>query len=366
MKKIIRIMASALAVFVVVYSFYYMWKQSRPAAEVYELVTPCKRDIVNEVVATGTLEARNEVKLTPKVTGVIERLNVKAGDTVHMGDEIAIIRIIPDMTLLNDAQNRIETARIELEQTERDAQRSQALYEIGAISKAENEQMQTALARAKEALTAARSQVEVITRGVSQRSGSANTTIVRSTMSGTVLNVPVKVGSTVSGASLFSEGTTIAKVADLSDIVFNGEIDEIQVGKLHTGMTVTLVPGAMQNISIPAVLEYISPEGKLVNGTRKFEVKAAADIPAGISIRSGYSVNASIQLERAARAISVDEVCISFEDDQPYVYRLTSAADNVQDQKWERIPVTLGISDGLYIEVKSGITADMKLRGKKK
>lgn len=164
----------------------------------------------------------------------------------------------------------------------------------------------------------------------------------------------------------YDEGTTIAKVADLSDIVFNGEIDEIQVGKLHTGMTVTLVPGAMQNISIPAVLEYISPEGKLVNGTRKFEVKAAADIPAGISIRSGYSVNASIQLERAAGAMSVDEVCIAFEDDQPYVYRLTSADDNVQDQKWERIPVTLGISDGLYIEVKSGITADMKLRGKKK
>lgn len=366
MKKLLRIIVSLLATFVVVYSFYYMWKQSQPTAQVYDVVSPSRRNISQVVVATGILEARNEVELKPKVTGIIEKLNVQAGDTVHVGQDIATIRIIPDMTLINESQSKVEAARIDLEQAEREAPRSQALYEIGAISKSENEQTQTALSQAREALAAARSQVEVLTKGVSQRSGSANTTIVRSTMYGTVLNVPVKLGSTVSGASLFSEGTTIAKVADLSDIIFKGDIDEIQVAKLRKGMPVTLVPGAMQEVSIPAVLEYISPEGKLVNGTRKFEIKAAAHIPADFNIRSGYSVNASIELNRSTDAMVVDEVCISFEDEQPCVYRLTSDTSDTQNQKWERIPVTLGISDGLYIEVKSGITADMKLRGKKK
>lgn len=366
MKKIFRILGGALVAFVVFYSFYYMWQQSQPSPEVYELVKPAKRDIVKDVVATGTLEPRVEVELKPKVTGIIETLLVKAGDVVHIGDEIATIRVIPDMTMLNEAQNRVETAHINLKQIEQDAKRSQALFEVGGISKADNEQMQTKLSLAKEALIAARSQVEVITKGVSHRSGAANTTIVRSTLDGVVLNVPVKVGSTVSGSSQFSEGTTIAKVGDMTDVIFRGEIDEIQVANLQNGMSVTLVPGAMQHITIPAVLEYISPEGRLINGTRKFEIKAAASVPKGVTVRSGYSVNATIELEKSSQVLSVDEVCVVFEDGKPFVYKLISAFDDIENQQWELIPVSLGLSDGMFIEIKQGITFDMYLRGIKK
>lgn len=366
MKKYFKTLVVLLAAFVVVYSFYFMWKQSQPTPEIFELVQPSKRDIVNQVVATGTIEARVEVELKPKVTGVIENLLVKAGDVIHIGDKIATIRVIPDMAMLNEAQNRVETARISLEQIERDARRSQALFEEGVVSKAENEQMQNTLSQAKEALDAAHSQVEVITKGVSKRSGTANTTVVQSTMDGIVLNVPVKVGSTVSGSSQFSEGTTIAKVGDLNDVIFKGDIDEIQVASLQLGMPVTLVPGSMKDITIPAELEYISPEGVLTNGSRKFEVKAAAMIPDGVQIRSGYSVNATIEIAKVSNSLSVDEACIVFEGGKPYVYRLTSDKNDTENQQWELIPVTLGISDGLYVEIKEGISADMILRGTKK
>lgn len=366
MKKFFKKVFLVLVAVVVVWSFYNMWKQSQPAPDVYELVQPLNRDIVNSVVATGTLETRIEVELKPKVTGVIEKLNVKPGDYVRKGDIVATIQVIPDMSLLNEAQSAVETASIVLEQEERDARRSQALFESGVVSRAENEQMQNSLSKAKESLLAARSQVEVINMGVSQRSGKANNTIVRSTMQGTVLSVPVKVGSTVSGSSQFSEGTTIAKIGDLNDVIFKGNIDETQVAKLRNGMSVSLVPGAMQDVSIPAILEYISPEGELVNGTRKFEIKAAAVIPEGITVRSGYSVNASIELQRASGVLSTSEACISFEEGKPYVYKLISRKDNVESQKWERVPVTLGISDGLYVEIKEGVSPDMTLRGMKK
>lgn len=365
MKKILKTLGVLLAAFAVVYSFYFMWKQSQPAPEVFELVQPAKRDIVNQVVATGTIEARVEVELKPKVTGVIETLRVKAGDVIHIGDEIATIRVIPDMAMLNEAQNRVETARISLEQIERDAKRSQALFEGGVVSKAENEQVQNSLSQAREALVAARSQVEVITKGVSKRSGTANTTVVLSTMDGIILNVPVKVGSTVSGSSQFSEGTTIAKVGDLNDVIFKGDIDEMQVASLQLGMPVTLAPGAMKDVTIPAELEYISPEGVMSNGSRKFEIKAAARIPDGVKVRSGYSVNATIEIAKVSNALSVDEACVVFEDGKPYVYKLTSDKNDTENQQWERVPVTLGISDGLYVEIKRGVTADMILRGTK-
>lgn len=365
MKKIVKHTAGVITAFVVLFSFYYMWKQSQPIPEIYELHQPSKRDIVKQVVATGILEARVEIELKPKVTGVIDELNVKAGDKVHRGDRIATIRVIPDMATLNEAQNRVVAARINLEQVERDANRCSALFNSGVVSRAEYEQMQNSLAKAREQEAAARSQVEVITKGVSQRSGDANTTVVVSSMDGIVLSVPVKVGSTVSGSSQYSQGTTVAKVGNMNDVIFKGEVDEIQVAHLQLGMHVSLVPGAMQDVTISGRLEYISPECTLVNGTRKFEIKVAADIPEGINVRSGYSVNATIELQKAVNVLSVDEVCVSFDNGKAYVYRLVSDKDDTAHQQWERIPVTVGLSDGLYIEIKSGVTADMILRGRR-
>ena len=363
MKKVLKTGGWVLVGLFVIYTFYFLWKQSQPAPVVYELVAPEQRDVVKQTIATGTLEARTQVELKPQITGVVTELRVKPGQTVKAGDLVAVIRVIPDMNQLTQAQSSVESARIALEEVEREAERTQRLFDKGVVSKEENEQAQSNLASARDRVAAAKAQVEVITRGSSARAGSVNTTEVRSSMSGTVLNVPVKVGSSVSGSSSFSEGTTIATVADMKDIIFHGNIDETEVAKLSVGMDVTLIPGSMQDVKIPATLDYISPEGTLVNGAKMFELKATATIPGGVEIRSGYSVNARITLNEARPALTVNETCVEFEDGKAYVYRLTSPEANLENQKWERIPVELGISDGVYVVVKSGVSTSDRLRG---
>ena len=363
MKKVLKTGGWVLVGLFVIYTFYFLWKQSQPAPVVYELVAPEQRDVVKQTIATGTLEARTQVELKPQITGVVTELRVKPGQTVKAGDLVAVIRVIPDMNQLTQAQSSVESARISLEEVEREAERTQRLFDKGVVSKEENEQAQSNLASARDRVAAAKAQVEVITRGSSARAGSVNTTEVRSSMSGTVLNVPVKVGSSVSGSSSFSEGTTIATVADMKDIIFHGNIDETEVAKLSVGMGVTLISGSMQDVKIPATLDYISPEGTLVNGAKMFELKATATIPEGVEIRSGYSVNANIVLSEARQALSINETCVEFDGGKPYVYRLTSPEADEKNQKWERIPVELGISDGVYVVVKSGVKKDDILRG---
>ena len=223
--------------------------------------------------------------------------------------------------------------------------------------------MLTRLTTAREHLNAARSQVEVITRGRSARSGGVSITDLRSTISGVVLSVPVKEGSSVSGTSAFTEGTTVAKIADMSDIIFRGYIDETEVAQLQPGMETWLNLGSMQEVSIPATLEYIAPEGEMQNGAKMFEVKASASIPDSVSIRSGYSANASIVLGTANNVLACDEKAIAFEDGKPYVYVLVSAPEDTEHQQFERRAVTIGLSDGLAIELKSGVKLGERLRG---
>lgn len=363
MKKILKITGWCLLALFVVYTFYFLWKQAQPAPVVYELITPEQRDVIKKTTATGSVEARNQIEIKPQITGVITELRVKAGEEVRVGDIVAVIRVIPDMNQLTQAQNQVEASLISLEEVEREANRSQRIFEKGVISREENEQQQNRLAAAKDKVAAAKAQVEVITKGSSVRAGSVNTTEVRSNMNGLVLNVPVKVGTSVSGSSSFSQGTTIAKIADMSDIIFHGYIDETDVAKLHNGMELQLSLGSMDGVKISAVLDFIAPEGEIQNGAKMFELKATAHIPSDINIRSGYSANADIILDKAEQALSIDETCIEFENNQSYVYRLTSAVDDVENQKWERVPVVLGISDGIYVEVKSGITTNDKIRG---
>lgn len=363
MKKVLKTCGWVLVGLFVIYTFYFLWKQSQPEPVVYELVMPTQRDIYKKTIATGALEARTQVELKPQITGVVTSLHVQPGQQVKAGDLVAVIKVIPDMSQLTSAQSDIESARISLEEVQRESDRTQRLYQKGVVSREEYEQDQNKLAAAKDRLSAARAQVEVLTKGSSARAGSVNTTEVRSNMTGVVLNVPVKVGTSVSGSSAFSQGTTIATVADMNDIIFRGNIDETEVAKLHTGMDVVLTPGSMQDVKIPAVLDYIAPEGTLQNGAKVFELKATAIVPQGVEIRSGYSVNASITLSKAKQALSIDETCIEFEDEKSYVYRLTSPKDDVEDQEWERIPVELGISDGIHVVVKSGVNKDDLIRG---
>lgn len=363
MKKVLKIAGWSLVGLFVVYTFYFLWKQSQPAPVVYELIEPQQRDISKITTATGSVEARNQVELKPLATGVISQLMVQPGKVVHVGDVIATIKIIPDMAQLNQAKGQVESARITLSEEQREYDRIKNLYDKGVVSREEFEMKESKLASAKESLKAAQTQVEVITKGQSSRSGDVNITSLRSTISGVVLNVPVKVGASVSGTSAFTEGTTIAKIADMGDIIFRGYIDETEVAKLRLGMEMELTLGSMQDIKIPATLDYIAPEGELQNGAKMFELKASAHIPSDVDIRSGYSANARIVIAKEENVLSCEETAIEFADGKTYVYVLTSALADVENQKWERRPVELGISNGIYVAVKSGIKKEDRLRG---
>ena len=348
------------------YTFYFLWAQSQPKPDIYELLTPEQRTIQQICIATGTIEAREIVDLKPQVTGTVSELRVKAGDYVKQGDIIAVLKVIPDMSQLNNAQSNVESARITLEETEREARRSQALFEKGVISKEENESKQTELAKAKETLIAAKYAVDVITKGSSKRSATVNTTEVRTNMSGVVLNIPVKVGTSVSGSSQFSEGTTVAKVGNMSNLIFKGNIDETAVDQLRIGMEAKVTIGAKPDETLTAILEYIAPEGTEQNGAKVFEIRAGVKVPDGVKIRSGYSANADIVLAEVKDALAIDESAIVFEDQKPYVYQLTSKESDEENQQFKRLPVELGISDGLFVAIKSGVDKSMKLRGRKK
>ena len=363
MKKTFRVIGLCLLALYVVYTLYYLWQRSQPVATVYELVSPEQRNIVRQTTVAGSMEARMQVDVKPQTTGIISRLLVEPGDKVRAGDVIATVRIIPDMAQLNEAKSRVEAARISLDEVQREYDRTLALFNDGVVSREVYEMQGSRLASARESVLAAESQVQVITRGQSSRSGGISITDLRSTITGVVLSVPVKEGTSVSGTSAFTEGTTVARIADMNDIIFRGFIDETEVALLQKGMDMELHLGSMQELTIPAKLSYIAPEGVMQNGAKMFELKASATIPDGVTIRSGYSANATIILGTVNDVLSCDEKAISFEGGKPYVYVLTSPPDDKEHQQFERRAVTIGISDGLSIELKSGVTKGELLRG---
>ncbi|MBR5068876.1 MAG: efflux RND transporter periplasmic adaptor subunit [Bacteroidales bacterium] len=362
MKKYINVVIWCVIGLFVLYTFYYLYRQAQPKQRVYEVLVPEVRDIVKTSVASGKVEPRDEVNIKPQIQGIITELYVEAGNKVKQDDPIAKVAVIPDMSQLNSAQSNVRTAQLTLEETQREHARLETLHEKGLVSHEEFEKSKNALDKAVEARHAAQDQLDIVTNGISKRSGKINTTIVRSTISGTILEVPVKIGTSVINANSFNEGTTVATVADMGNIIFRGNIDETEVGRLSQGMHIDLTIGAIQGVTLPATLEYISPKGMESNGAILFEIKAAAQIPDTLVVRAGYSANAKIEFEHRSQVLSIQETAIEFEGDSTYVYRLTSS-EKATPQKFERIPVSVGLSDGLYIEVKDGVTSDMKLRG---
>ncbi|MDO4496619.1 MAG: efflux RND transporter periplasmic adaptor subunit [Bacteroidales bacterium] len=365
MKKYFKIAGWVAALMFVGYTFYMLWAQSQPKQVVYELLTPQSRDIVKTSVASGKVEPRDEVNVKPQIQGIVTELYVEAGDKVKIGDPVAKVSVIPDMAQLTNAQSNVRTSQLTLEETEREAARVANLYAKGIVSKEEFEQSQNNLHKVQEQALAAQDALDIVTEGMSKRAGKINTTIVKSTITGTVLNVPVKIGTSVVNSNSFNDGTTICTVADMNKIIFRGNIDETEVGRLRTGMPIKLSVGAIQGVSIPATLEYISPKGSENNGAVLFEIKAAAQIPDSIEIRAGYSANATIEFARRSQVLSVEESAIQFKGDSTFVFILTSS-EGVIPQTFEKCDVKVGLSDGLYIEIENGIDNNVKLRGNEK
>lgn len=363
MKKYFKYILMALVAVIFIGTFVFLYIKSQPQPEVYDEFTLQRMDIRKTTVVTGKIEPRNEVNVKPQISGIITEILKEAGETVQEGEVIAKVKVIPDMGSLSAAQSRLRLAEINRKQAQTDYYREKALFDKGLVAADEYDKIAQTLRQAREEVDAAQDNLEVVRDGVSKSNASASSTLIRSTITGLILDIPVKVGNSVILANTFNDGTTIATVANMNDLIFRGNIDETEVGRLSTGMTMKITIGALQDLKFDARLEYIAPKATDQNGANQFEIKAAVNLPSNATnIRSGYSANAEIVLAEAKNVLAVQESAIEFDGDDTYVYVIKGEGDK---QTYERRKVQTGISDGINIEIRSGVKPNERIRGPK-
>lgn len=360
MKKIIVACVVAL---VFIGTFVFLWFKSQPQPVEYDEFKATIGDVRKSTVLTGKIEPRNEVNVKPQISGIITEITKEAGQTVQAGEVIAKVKVIPDMAQLSSAQSRLRLAEINLKQALTDHEREKVLYDKGLVSADEYDKVRQTMQQAREEKAAAEDNLEVVRDGVSRSNASASSTLIRSTITGVILDIPVKVGNSVILSNTFNDGTTIATVANMGDLIFRGNIDETEVGQVSTGMPMKITIGALQNLKFEAHLEYISPKAIENNGANQFEIKAAVKVAEKNNIRSGYSANAEIVLAEAKHVLTVPESAIVFEGTKTFVYVANGSG---KDKTYERRSVVTGLSDGVNIEIKSGLKVNEVVRGPKK
>ncbi len=357
MKKMI---IAGLVAIVFIGTFVFLWIKAQPQPKVYDEFTPTVADLRKTTVLTGKIEPRNEVNIKPQISGIITELMKEAGQTVQAGEVIAKVKVIPDMGQLSSAQSRLRLAEINLKQARTDYEREKVLFDKGLVSADEYDKIHQAYNQAREERSAAQDNLEVVRDGVSSNNANASSTLVRSTVTGVILDVPVKVGNSVILSNTFNDGTTIATVANMNDLIFRGNVDETEVGQVNVGMPMTITVGALQDLKFNARLEYISPKAVEANGANQFEIKAAVQVPEKTGVRSGYSANAQIVLAEALHVLTVPESAIHFEGNNTYVYLVQGKGKN---KTYQRRDVKVGLSDGVNIQIKSGLTTNDRVRG---
>jgi HlyD family secretion protein len=362
MKKVIYIILGVVLVVAIVGSLIMLYQKSKKKDVIYETQSPFISNLVKKSVATGSVKPRREIAIKPQISGIIEELYVEPGDQVRKGDLIAKVKIIPDMVMLNEAESRLNKAQLKLEDAKLVYDRQKKIYEQGVIADAEFQKIRLEYNSASEEVEAAENNLQLIKEGITKKSDQITNTLIRSTIQGMVLDVPVEVGTSVIQSNTFNEGTTIASVADMGEMIFEGKIDETEVGKIKVGMILELTIGAIENQKFNATLEYISPKGVEENGTVQFEIKANVKLKEKTFVRAGYSANADIVLDRRDSVMVIPESLLKFEEktDSAYVEVET------QPQQFEKRYIELGLSDGVNIEIKSGLTKDDKIKGSKK
>ncbi|MDE7377237.1 MAG: efflux RND transporter periplasmic adaptor subunit [Muribaculaceae bacterium] len=359
MKKFFKILLWVVIALVFVGTFIFLFNNSKPKESHYAIVTPDTIDIEKSTVLTGKIEPRDEIAIKPQISGIISEICVEAGDIVHEGDVIAKIKVIPDEQSLNSAQNRVDVAKLSLDQSKLEYDRAKQLYDKKFASREEYEQSYTAYLKAKQEYDAAVDNLSIVRDGVSSVNAQSSNTLVRATIDGQILEIPVKVGSSVIQANTMNDGTTVATIADMTNLLFRGNVDETEVGLLHQGMPTTITIGAIQDKSYDALIEYIAPKSVEQNGANTFEIKAAIKVDGDVQLRAGYSANAAVTLQSVEGVLAVPEGVIEWVGDSTYVYVLTTE----QPQAFERKSVVTGLSDGVNIEVRSGLSGGEKLRG---
>lgn len=356
MKTFFKILLGLIVVGAIGYTMYFLYQKSQVKPIVYETDSPFIIDIIKKTTATGSIVPRKEIEIKPVVSGIIDDLYVEEGEMIKKGDLIARIRIIPNMINLNNAKSRIEVAKINLKDSKRNYDRQLSLLEKGVIAKADFESYETAHQSAQEELETAQETLELIEEGQTKNAGGQTNTLIKSTIDGMILDIPIEIGYQVIEANNFNAGTTIATIADMSEMVFEGNIDETEVGKIKEGMPLILIIGAIEDIEFEANLEHISPKGVEVNGAVQFEIKADVKLLDDQFIRSGYSANANIVLDKADSVLAISESLLLFDKDTVYVEVETSP------QVFEKRYIKTGLSDGINIEVIEGLSKDDKIK----
>lgn len=333
-------------------------KSQRKTKELYEEVTPTANDsIVKSTVLTGSIEPRDEILVKPNMNGIIAELNHLPGDFVQEGELIAKIQMVPDVAMVQSAASRVDAARVDLKRTEEVYKRDKSLYDQQILAKETYETSFANYRRAKIEYDSAVEQLDLTRTGSSASTSKRNNTLVFATVTGTILEQPVKVGSRVTMANNFSEGTTVVSIADLTDLLFIGNVNESDVNNVTVGSPVTIHVGALKDKTYHAVVEYVSPKGKDTSGTILFEVKAAISGDDLSALKAGFSSNAEVEMAHKTGVLTIPEATVTYEGDKSFVFVKGGKGE------YEKKEVTLGLSDGIKVEVLSGLTGDETLRG---
>ncbi len=358
MKKVLTVFLIAGLVIVFIWTLYFLYKKSEKVPVKYKTEKPFKTDIIKKAIATGTVIPRKEVLIKSNVSGIVEKIFVQAGKNINVGDIIAKIKIIPDMVSVNEAENRLARAKISLDQNKVELDRVQKLVEKEVLPKTDFIVADNNYKNSKQELEAAENNLQLIKEGATKNSGTATNTLIKSTIRGMILDIPIKEGNSVIQSNNFNEGTTIASIADMGQMIFEGKVDESEVGKLKQGMMLVMTVGAIESMKFDATLEYISPKGIVENGTVQFLIKAAVDIDKSYFLRANYSANADIVLDKREKVLALEESVLKFSGDSIYV--------EVEEKqgKYKRVKIETGISDGINIEVLKGLNGSEKIKGK--
>lgn len=360
MKTTLRVLLIGAFIALFGWTFYFLYQKQQQQPDFYETTKPVFTDVVRKTVATGSVKPRNETEIKPQVSGIVEEIKVQPGEYINKGDLIARVAVVANMLSLNNAENRLEVAKLNLANAEKDHNRFTKLKEDGVISDFEFQQYEIALRNATQELNAAKDNLEIIKKGSARRYGSSANTLVRSTIDGMVLDIPVEEGFSVIEANNFNPGTTVALIADMGEMIFEGRVDESEVGRLKTGMDILIRIGAIENELFKGKLEYIAPLGVEEQGAIQFEIKASVEQKEGVFIRAGYSANADIVLEEKKAVLTVPEAWVIYEGTETYVYK------EIQPQIFEKQNIRTGLSDGLKVEVLEGLSENDLIRAAKK
>ena len=350
MNKTLKTISGIVLLILLVYVLKYFKDSNSKDIVEYKTEKPFYSSVDTKIVATGKLNPEEEIEIKPQISGIVDKILVEEGDLVIKGDLIAKIRVVPNEQALVSAQSRIKTTKLSYNNAKTLFERNKTLFEKGYISRQDFENNELSLNQAEEVYNQAQNDYQIIKQGSVLGGGSANTNIIAQ-ISGTILEIPVREGDQVIESNNFNAGTTIATVADMSQMIFEGKVDESEVEKLEEGIDIKVILGAINEKEFPAKLTFVAPKGIEQNGAVQFTIKADVEVESSKSIRAGYSANAEIEVESKDSVLVINESLLQFNriTEKPFVEILNNSGE------FRTKNVEIGISDGINVEITEGV-----------